>query len=86
MEFLGSAGSAEKLTNSEDSLAGERLVTAVTRLTELPESWAHEELMHVLAHSGQAADSLTLEQLRAAMLTYLESLVAESESSESFSE
>ena len=66
MEFLNG--------ESSETLSGPKLVQAVTALTELPEEFAREELKRVLEHSGQSSDDLTLDQLRAAMLVYLESM------------
>ena len=73
MEVLRS----ENLNLGEETLAGHKLVQAVTTLSDLPPEWAHQEIRRILEHSehgGQISDELTLDQLRAAMVAYLESL------------
>lgn len=56
---------------------GEELIDQIVSLTGLPQPLVHEELRHILQHSKQVLDSegpLTLDQLREAMLAYLEEL------------
>lgn len=56
---------------------GLQLIEAVINLTGLPESLAHQELDHILEMSGRGPGTrtdLTLDQLREALLAYLEAL------------
>ena len=55
-------------------LAGERLVQTVVSLTDLPETLIGEEMAHILEASGHSSQNLTIEELRASMLAYLEAL------------
>lgn len=64
-------------------LGGQSLVQTVVSLTELPEPLVHQELDQILQASGHRSESLTLEQLRAAMMSYLEAMQVEFEASES---
>ena len=52
---------------------GNSLFKAVTELTGLPETQIANELTRIVRGSGSNPESLTLEELRAAMLAYLES-------------
>ena len=64
---------------------GSKLIETVVSLTGMPEPLlprVQEEVDHILAMSGQSSGSVTLEQLRIAMLAYLESMHAEFEKSE----
>ncbi len=56
---------------------GQDLIQTVVTLTELPEELAHQEVDKILQHSGHASDNLTLEQLRSAMISYLEAMHAD---------
>lgn len=59
----------------EDS--GERLLQKMIALTGLPEDLIRSELDHILAkaeRNGHRRETLTLEELRMAMMEYLESL------------
>jgi hypothetical protein len=58
------------------------LFAAVVEETGLPPELASQELSEILGHSGLSADSLTLEQLRAAMLAYLEAFAPVEEGAE----
>lgn len=62
--------------------AGSELVDEVVKGTGLPDELVHHELAQILQHSGQEKESLTLEQLRVAMMNYLETLNEQMESQE----
>ena len=51
--------------------------STVVSLTELPEGMVHQEMNEILQLSGHESESLTLDQLRLAMLSYLESFQAD---------
>lgn len=53
---------------------GEELIETVAALTGLPEPWVHQELGRIVENAGHSTGTLTLDQLREAMLAYLESL------------
>ena len=63
-------------------LNGSSLIQTLVSLTELPEPLAHREVDEMLSLSGHSSESLTLEELRASMLRYLESMQATFESAE----
>jgi hypothetical protein len=63
-------------------LGGATLIQTVVSLTELPEPLVHQEIDEILQASGHRSESLTLEQLRSAMVSYLEALQAEFVASE----
>ena len=54
--------------------SGQELVQTLVTLTGLPEPWINQELVHIVEKSGQEVGNLTLEDLREAMLVYLESM------------
>lgn len=56
---------------------GKALVEAVAELTGLPSDLAQQELGQIIESAGHSEGTLTLEQLREAMIAYLESLQAE---------
>lgn len=56
---------------------GLQLIETVINLTGLPESLAHQELDHILKMSGRGSGTrteLTLDELREALLAYLDAL------------
>jgi len=53
---------------------GPELIEQLVSATGLPKELVHQELDEICALSGQNPGELTLEQLRAAMLTYLQAL------------
>lgn len=55
-------------------LEGHKLVDAVAVASGLPEEVASEALGQILTQYGQKSDSLTLDELRAVMLQYLEEI------------
>ena len=56
--------------------SGNELVRTLLSSTGLPESLVGEEFGTILESTGHSASTLTLEQLRAAMLAYLETTFA----------
>ncbi len=50
------------------------LVTTVAEMSGLPSDVAHQELLEILDQSGISSKDLTLDQLRTAMLAYLQRL------------
>ena len=55
-------------------LRGQELIEKVIELTEVPDPAMEQEVHAILEYSGQEGQDLTLEQLRKAMLDYLEDL------------
>lgn len=56
------------------------LLNHLIRLTGLPEEAVHDELVQVIQGRGTPGEELTLEQLRAVMLDYLEAVGSQLES------
>jgi hypothetical protein len=50
------------------------LLSEVASLTGLPVDWVESELTQIVKKSGHAPEQLTLEELRASMLDYLEEM------------
>jgi hypothetical protein len=70
--------------------SGDELIRSISAITGLAEHSVKSEVTEMLALSGQPAhegnlSSLSLDQLRAAMLVYLETINADMESSEALS-
>ncbi len=63
-----------EVSNKKPESSGQDLIETLVSLTGLPESWVSQELVQILENSGKCAKSITLEQLRDAMLIYLESV------------
>lgn len=65
--------------DSPDSknISGTELVETLLNSTGLPENLVGEELGGILENAGASPATLTLEELRSAMLAYLESTLAE---------
>jgi len=61
---------------------GSELVDTVVSFTGLPETLVGEELGSILESAGHSPETLTLEQLRAAMVAYLESTLSDLEARE----
>lgn len=59
--------------------SGIDLFASVVEESGLPMELASQELSQILGSSGLTAEGLTLEQLRAAMLAYLEAFAPEQE-------
>jgi len=66
--------------------SGKTLIQTVVELTELPQSWVYSELDQILERSGQSANQITLDQLREALMAYLEDLKTDLISDESTTE
>jgi hypothetical protein len=62
------------VSDQQEQPGGQELLDTVAQLTGLPEPLVQEELHEILESAGQNAGSVTLEQLRQAMLMYLEAL------------
>jgi hypothetical protein len=62
--------------SKQDQPGGQELIQQLVSATGLPEDLVHRELDEICALSGQDPGELTLDQLRQAMLTYLEKLEA----------
>jgi hypothetical protein len=58
---------------------GPELIDQVVTLTGLPDTLVQTELEQILGQAGCNKESLTLDELRTAMLAYLESMQAELE-------
>ena len=72
-----------KLVSNRDG--GLELLNEVVSLTGLPEQWTSEvqaELTSIVKTSGHAPQNLTLDELRASMVAYLETLQKEFEDQE----
>ena len=68
-------------TDAEET-QGPELLKQVVSLTRLPEQLIGNELESLLEAQGHSSENLTLDQLRDALLIYLESLKAEIDASE----
>lgn len=71
-----SGGEAAELAVPEQP-QGDELLRQVATLSGLPGEWVTQELEGVFENMGCDSSQLTLEQLRAAMLAYLESIQAD---------
>jgi hypothetical protein len=60
----------------ESNSSGQELIKTVVSLTGLPEPVMRNELNEILENAGQTSHDLTLDQLREAMVAYLEALQA----------
>ena len=69
----------ENQTSALTEPSGEALLQTVVSLTGLPEPLMHEELGKIVVESGHSTENLTLDELRSAMISYLESLQSEME-------
>jgi len=67
-------------TNSGDSQNGQDLLDTVASLTGLPEDLVQQELQDMITAAGQNPGNVTLDELRSAMLLYLEALAIQEES------
>lgn len=65
---------------SKEALTGFALTDTVATLTGLPDGLVQQELQELLETAGHDAGSVTLDQLRQAMLLYLEALAQQEES------
>jgi hypothetical protein len=60
--------------SNREVLGGEELIQAVISMTGLPENLAQGELERILRATGHDAQNLTLDDLRQALVMYLETL------------
>lgn len=67
---------SEANTGQDETIAGGELVKTLLTSTGLPESWVGEELGTILESAGHSPATLTLDELRSAMLAYLETTLA----------
>jgi hypothetical protein len=66
-----------QLAENGDQLAGENLIQTLVTLTGLPETMANAEMNQILELSGHEPEKrsdITLDELRAALIAYLEAL------------
>jgi hypothetical protein len=63
-----------EVSNRHEQATGQELLDSVANLTGLPEPLVQQELQQIISSAGQNAGSVTLDELRQAMLLYLESL------------
>jgi hypothetical protein len=68
-----SKGKSRELTDAAPGTDSE-LLTEVASLTGLPVDWVESELTQIVKKSGHTPEQLTLEELRASMLEYLEEM------------
>jgi len=61
------------------SQSGPELIETLIELTGLPKTAMEKEISAIMAQSGKSTDSLTLDDLRGALIEYLEQLSAEEE-------
>jgi hypothetical protein len=66
-----------KQAGKENELSGLELMETVVSATGLPEDPVQAELTKILAVAGCAPENLTIDELRAALLGYLETLQEE---------
>lgn len=74
---------SKDLENTESESKDSELLTEVASLTGLPVDWVQSELTQIVKKSGHAPNELTLDELRASMLAYLEEMNREMSSQES---
>ena len=60
--------------SNQNQPGGQELIETVVSLTELPAPLVREELNQILKLTGQNSGDVTLDELRKAMLVYLETL------------
>ncbi len=66
-----------EVSDQKLELNGQDLLQTVTSLTGLPEELIRGELDQIVAVAGQDSQNLTLDQLRAVLVSYLESMEAD---------
>lgn len=71
---FGSKVTPEVDTTVPQTENGSELLTEVASLTGLPVDWVQTELTQIVKDSGHTPEQLTLEELRASMLQYLEEM------------
>jgi hypothetical protein len=63
-----------EVSNKKTELCGQELIETVVSLSGLPEMLIRTELNEIVDQSDRVAQELTLDQLRAAMIHYLEQI------------
>jgi len=63
-----------KMSQGMEHQEGEELLKSIIELTGVPAQQMQGVVQDILSQTGQTVDALTLDQLRAAMLAYLETL------------
>lgn len=81
-ELPAAAGYEEEAPTGPAGPSGEELIQQLVSASGLPEAAVHSELSEICAVAGQDPGNMTLDQLRAAMLTYLEQLEASAQETE----
>jgi len=76
MTNLGKGCLVEEADKSEDAIEG-FLFDEVTRLTGLPKEIIQTELADIVSEIGAKRESLTMEELRQAMSSYLQEVLLE---------
>lgn len=72
--------------SQDANLEGEQLIEHVGNLTGLPSGLVDDEMNRVLGFLDGPRENLTIEQLRTAVLAYLEALNAEAEREAAFAD
>jgi hypothetical protein len=72
----------KQLKEPQADPAGAELIQQLVSASGLPEAAVHSELSEICAVAGTDPGNMTLDELRAAMLSYLEQLERESASNE----
>lgn len=62
---------------TEEEPGGQALIEKLVVLTGLPDLLVRPELDQIIENAGQSSNHLTLEQLRSALVSYLEGLQAD---------
>lgn len=70
------------LAGAQSGQTGPELVDTVVSFTGLNEALVGKELGSILENAGASPETLTLDQLRAAMVAYLESTLSDLEAQE----
>ena len=68
--------------SNQTSLAGSDLLEKIVSLTGLPSTEMEQELRHILDKSGINLENMTLDDLRLAMVSYLDSIHEDLDSSQ----
>jgi len=68
-----------KNDRSASTQSGPELIETLVELTGLPKSAMEKEITSILGNAGKNTDSITLDDLRGALIAYLEELSAEEE-------
>ena len=80
---LSQENAAANLSESPVNESSSEILVEVASLTGLPVEWVQTELTQIVKNSGHTPEQLTLEELRASMLEYLEEMNREMMAQES---